>query len=166
MSKEFHITLLSNDSIDKYPNNVLSVFTNYLDTPIVFTSDWEVGITELFYNKFIPKNDHEVICDGNGEQKTCVHWKPDRIMDFFFIHTDIISTRRVGNQMVRCLKVLPADASRAEYVKFGRIEYYPIESSYIRSISIAILDVESQRINFADSSLPTFITLHFRQKSI
>lgn len=46
----FYVCLLSNNSLDIYPNNVLSAFTNKLHVPITFTDSWSVGITEIGFN--------------------------------------------------------------------------------------------------------------------
>lgn len=180
MFSDFHLTLLSSNSIDKYPDNVLSVFTNYLENPISLAGKWEVGITEMFYNKFIHSLMFGHGCLNrdslkNQIKKNYVESNPDidlqcielvskQTWDMCFIHTDIMKVRPVGDQMVRCMKVFPADANKDSYLRFGRVEYYPVETTYIRSISIMIMDMESNPIEFHESSSPTLITLHFRPK--
>lgn len=178
MHDEFHITLLSSDSVNKYPDNVLSSFTNYMDRSITLSGRWEVGITEIFHNKFAPSHlfqevSYISVSTENHENNTMQcndiqigSSSQDTGWDMFYIHSDIIKPRAVGDQMVRCLKVLPTNSKKEGYHKFGRVEYYPVESTYIRSISIMILDVESNRINFLKNFLPTMITLHFKRKSI
>ena len=178
MHKEFYVTVFSNNSMNKYTNNVLSCFTNYIDSPLGLKENWEVGITEMYHNKFISSYKADETCvnleNDTAEKRLCSYdhnelnkkYKSQKLMDFMFIHTDIIKPRHVGDQMIRCIKVLPANTLQDDYIKFGRIEYYPIEMSYIRSVSIAILDSESNRINFIQSILPTMITLHFRKKDI
>lgn len=145
---EFHVTLLSNDSINKYPQNVLSFFTNYIETPLQLVGEWQVGISEIYLNKF------------NGKESKI----PE--LEMLYVYSHIIKPRIVGDQVVRCLKVLPADPNRSQYIKFGRIEYYPIDTFYIRNISIIILDAQSKRIDFNESTIPTLVTLHFRKTSI
>lgn len=172
MYNQFYVTLMSNDSMNKYPKNVLSSFTNYIECPFLLAGEWEVGISEMYYNRFrflsiqnLPEDN--VDCKKVGLRlQECADWSEDKVIEFMYIHTDIIKPRAVGSQMVRCLKVMPADAKKDDYVKFGRIEYYPVETSYIRSISILILDSESSQIRFEQSLLPTLITLHFKRKSI
>lgn len=52
---DFYITLLSNDSLEKYPQNSLSQFTNYLDPWLQLApQEWKVGISEIYYNAFTP----------------------------------------------------------------------------------------------------------------
>lgn len=167
MLNEFYVTLLSNNSCNKYPQNVLSSFTNYIDIPISLTGSWDVGICEMYFNKFLPS--FAVNCSNEVNEnliEPCNEGKAYKKIDLMFIHTDIIKPRNVGDQMIRCLKVLPANAKQDEYVKFGRVEYYPLEFSYIRSISVQILNSDSDRIAFHESFVPTMLTLHFRKKYI
>lgn len=49
--ENFYITLLSNSSNTVFKNNVLSSFTNILNTPLNLSGPWVVGITEIFVNK-------------------------------------------------------------------------------------------------------------------
>ena len=175
MSNQFNVTLLSNESINKYPKNVLSSFSNYIECPLNLYGSWEVGISEIFYNDFTPSYDafekpKEMLEEGfidtgvleNIDLKKQTVYN-QKFFDMIYIHVDIISPRIVGDQMVRCLKVMPACGKQQEYIKFGRIEYYPVELFHIRSISVIILDAESNRIDFNRSLLPTMITLHFRK---
>lgn len=174
MANQFNITLLSNDSVNKYPRNVLSSFTNYIETPLNLYGSWEVGISEIFYNDFnvTYSEAKEMLEEGfidTGileEVSNKTKNTDQNFFDMLYIHTDIIYPRVVGDQMVRCLKVMPASGKQQEYKTFGRIEYYPVELFHIRSISVNILDGESNRINFNESLLPTMITLHFRKKYI
>jgi len=48
---QFYVTLLSNASIDLYPDNTRAVFTTYLAHPIDLgtSSEWEVGLCEISY---------------------------------------------------------------------------------------------------------------------
>lgn len=178
MSNQFNLTLLSNDSINKYPNNVLSSFTNYIECPLNLYGNWEVGLSEIVLNEFTPsyfyydgiKKLEEMIQDRyvltvDNLLLDREDIKDHKYFDMLYIHTDIICPRIVGDQMVRCLKVTPANGKQQEYIKFGRIEYYPVELFHIRSISISILDSESNRINFHNSLLPTMVTLNFRKIS-
>ena len=45
----FTVELVSNASIDCYPNNTLSSITNFLPEQINLKGEWEVAITELSY---------------------------------------------------------------------------------------------------------------------
>lgn len=193
MSNQFFLTLLSNNSVDIYSNNVLSSFSNYLESPLNLYGSWEVGISEIFYNAFAP-----TIQIGDPDFARRVQEMSEQIeklkemldneyidtslldssilrattavdmeySEMIYIHTDIIRPRIVGDQLVRCLKILPAKGKQQEYIRFGVIEYYPVELFYIRNISIMLLDSEAKKIDFNRSSLPTLLTLHFRKINI
>lgn len=149
-NQDFTVTLLSNNSLDKFKDNVQSSFTNYLQTPLLLSpGEWSVGITEVFHNGFI--NSYQQI-------------DPSPTHDFLYINCDIIEDRIVGDQRVKCLKVIPTSSTKEQMIRFGRIEYYRIGVQHIRGISIIIADQEGQRINFKLSILPTMITLHFTKK--
>ena len=45
----FFVDLVSNASMDFYPQNTLSKFTNKLKFPLELSDEWEVAITEIFY---------------------------------------------------------------------------------------------------------------------
>ena len=49
--EDFYLTLMSNSSINIFPNNKLSEFTNILNPPIALLGQWKVGITEIYFNR-------------------------------------------------------------------------------------------------------------------
>lgn len=49
---EFYVCLLSNNSIQIYPENTLSAYTNILKYPLKLTNDWVVGLTEISFNSY------------------------------------------------------------------------------------------------------------------
>lgn len=49
---QFYISLMSNSSLDEYPDNTLSAFTNKLARPCRVNENWVVGVTEIFFNSF------------------------------------------------------------------------------------------------------------------
>lgn len=183
MSNQFFLTLLSNNSLNIYSNNVLSGFTNYLESPLNLYGSWEVGVSELFYNTFTSstqigdpdfvnklkdmlENEYTDTSLFQNNMLSGTSLGDDEYSDMMYIHTDIIRPRVVGDQLVRCLKILPVKGKKQEYIRFGVIEYYPVEIFYIRNISILLLDSEAKKINFNRNSLPTMLTLHFRKINI
>jgi hypothetical protein len=52
IKEEFYITLLSDSSMNYYPENSLSSFTNRMNK--YFSEDWRVGVTEIYTNDFVP----------------------------------------------------------------------------------------------------------------
>lgn len=163
--------------MNKYPDNVQSAFTNYIEPPMILApGEWTVGITEIFHNQVVPSyikklsscQVNEIDC--SHEQRTIESLiGPQQVEmmaahEFLYIHTDIIADRIVGDQQVKCLKVTPTRINKEEIIRFGRVEYIPVEVSHIRNISIQISDEQGQRIDFSDNLLPTMITLHFKKK--
>lgn len=179
-SNEFYVTLLSNNSMKRYPQNVQSSFTNYIDPPIILSpGQWFVGITEIFHNKFIPSFHTNMLSDAtvviNNENfslpvdKSFTFEPLERVKpsyEFMYIYSDLICERIIGDQRSRCLKVLPTTSKPEQMVRFGRVEYYQVDVNHLRSISLMITDEEGERINFRDSVQPIMITLHFRKKTI
>lgn len=176
---EFYITLLSNNSMNRFPKNVQSAFTNYIDPPIILTpGEWYVGITEIFHNKFIPAfqnlpADSTVLVNKNhvsvASDESLVFSPEGRsrpAYDMMYIYSDIISERIIGDQQTRCLKVLPTLTKPEQMIRFGRVEYYQVDVNHLRSISIRITDEEGDQIDFKRSVLPTMVTLHFKKKTI
>jgi len=49
MSEVFYVDLVSNASMDVYPSNTLSSFTNTMATPIEFDEQYEVALNEIIY---------------------------------------------------------------------------------------------------------------------
>lgn len=170
-ANDFTITLLSNNSSDKFIDNVQSSFTNYLETALILNpGEWSVGITEVFHNAITPtvvREERQIEHTDAGSLiiTTAVLQKEDKLPshDFLYISCDIIEDRIIGDQRVKCLKVLPTLTGLEQMVRFGRVEYYRVGVSHIRGISIIIADQEGKLINFNKSFLPTMITLHFRR---
>lgn len=160
---EFTITLLSSNSLEKFVENVQSSFTNYLQSSLIFSpGDWCVGVTEIFHNAFIPSFAKTEI-NNQEEHIDAIHTSQPIPHDLMYINCDIIEDRIIGDQRVKCLKVLPTLSATEQIIRFGRIEYYPVGVCHIRSISIIISDQEGKLINFKKSIVPTMITLHFRK---
>lgn len=175
--QEFFLTLMSNDSVDKYPDNTLSNFTNYLDVPIdLYPKAWKVGISEIFYNPFVPSYlsgpEHQGILDfltkedSSRESTGFLNSAGSFMSDFLFIYCDIIELKTVGSQSGKILKVMPVPFYPEKVLRFPHIEYSSIHDSHIRTISIKITNQEGYQTRFKNSILPTMITLHFKKIAI
>lgn len=92
--KDFYMTILSNDSMEKYANNTQSCFTNYLQSALHLNAqEWVVGLCEIFINPFSTENfinsenektsiqsnsyfeyiiEEEVASDENYKNSTCI----------------------------------------------------------------------------------------------
>lgn len=174
---DFFVTLLSNNSTDRFGDNVQSAFTNYIDPPIILCpGEWTVGITEIFHNAFTikstltgrPQLKHYIKKSEKDEDdgdESLVLIMDTPAYEFIYVHSDIIAERNVGDQRVRCLKVTPTHSNPEQMIRFGLPEYYPVNVSHIRSISVEITNQEGERIEFNKSTLPTMITLHFLKRT-
>lgn len=144
--------------MDKYPDNIPSTFTNYIDPPIILPpGEWTVGITEIFVNKIIPSY------TLNGIQLSEISSPYWSVHDFIYVHCDIIAARIVGDQKVKCLKVLPCLTMREQSIRFGQVEYIPVEANHVRNISIKMSSEDGEDTMFYPSFLPTMISLHFKK---
>lgn len=65
---QFYVALMSNNSMEHYPDNVLSAFTNKLPRPVQLIGTWVVGLTHISYGPFssfqrmvmLPENESDV----------------------------------------------------------------------------------------------------------
>ena len=80
-----------------------------------------------------------------------------------YIYSDIITPRKVGYQENRLLRVVPVQTKTQKFIEFTHIEYIPLISHLINSISISIHDEQGERIPFSSSTSPIICTLHFRK---
>lgn len=144
-NNEFYISLLSNNSTDRYKENTLSSFTNHLARPIdLSTDDWYVGLVEIECN--------QATAGDKSIQLACVY-------------SDFIKPQFIGNTLTRYLRILPMlNITRAQQsFRFKPIQYCPIDQKYLESISILIADLEGQNIKFKSSETPTYVLLHFKR---
>ena len=49
MSHQFYITLLSDSSMEYYPDNTVAKFTTKLPEAVELNGDYEVGLAEIIY---------------------------------------------------------------------------------------------------------------------
>uniref|UniRef100_A0A158P508 Uncharacterized protein n=1 Tax=Tetranychus urticae TaxID=32264 RepID=A0A158P508_TETUR len=49
MSSEYFVDVVSNASMETYPDNTISKFTNRLATPLHLDGEWSVAVQEVFY---------------------------------------------------------------------------------------------------------------------
>lgn len=155
MLHDFYIALMSDNSLNEYNTNTLSSFTNKLAKPIEFNSDdWRVGIVQY---------------DSSIYNST----------DLAFIYTDFIQPQCIGDTMSRYLRILPIchnallnmketdeDKSQRISYTFRQIQYVPIEQRYLESISIVIANKLGEQIELNDSTIPTYILLHFKRVTL
>lgn len=140
----FYITLLSSDSLNYFPSNTLSAFTNQFNKPYVLSQDWQVGICNMFHNSFENTEKNELL----------------------YIYTDIIQPNQVGFSQIRCLRIINSIHGGDNAIEFKRIHYMPIEKNQFENISILLTNGKGDKIPFNDSTEPSMIKLHFIKKNV
>jgi hypothetical protein len=86
---DFYITLLSDSSINLYPENSLSTFRNNLTRPIHLERDkWVVGLAELSYSQGFTSLDEEVFKEGGVLNKNIIITRAGKIV---FNRKDFVS---------------------------------------------------------------------------
>ncbi len=153
---EHYVTLVSNNSMDFYPNNTLSSFTNILPVPLELNGDWVVGINDLCM--VLPKNSY---CYKLDKEPPC----DSRMRYPVFIYTDIVKQRMIGDTFVKCIKILHT-TGEDEYISFPRVEYHPLASNFIRDITLLFQNEENVQIELLSSYKPTMCTLHFKKVNV
>lgn len=145
MVNEFYISLLSNNSVDKYQKNTLSCFTNKLARPIELTGDddWYVGLCEIECNKFKNAKPMHLVC----------------------MYTDFIKPQCIGDTITRYLRVIPMKnaLNNPQNIQLRPIQYCPVDQKYIENITILLVDMQGNKIEFHESEIPTYILLHFKR---
>lgn len=89
------------------------------------------------------------------------------ISSYIFVYCDIIESHCVGNQRIKTLRILPItdDESMGFHRQFTTLEYYGINQNFFESISCLITDIEGKKIQFKDSTTPSYLLLHFRKRN-
>lgn len=150
---EFYVTLLSDNSMNVYTYNVQSSFTNIVNIGIKTDESWEVGLTEIFLN-------NAELVDQNSDVAGIEH-----PISITFVYTDIMKPRCVGDKKPKCLRLF-AFNGRRQTQSFHNVEYYPVDQTTIKDISILITDANGKKIKFKQSFTPIYATLHFRRKTV
>ena len=107
--EQFYVTLPSNNSMNYFPNNVLSSFKTKLATPLSLQGGWEVALVEFIYpfswfnvnsrnNKFSFLEENQEIYTGfipkgyyNNTSNVCSAIKkslPENFQNWVNFHTD------------------------------------------------------------------------------
>lgn len=140
----FYISLLSTDSMNYFPTNTLSAFTNQFNKTYELNDNWYVGMCHFYHNSFenIDKN------------------------EFLYIYTDIIEPNQIGFGKIRCLRIINSIHGGDNDIEFKNVHYMRIEKTQFENISILVADGKGEQIAFNDSTTPTIVTLHFIKKKV
>lgn len=87
----------------------------------------------------------------------------DLNLNYIYIYMDAIKPRYIGDIKSRYLKIIPKLNTHADIIKFDHVEYCSLEKGYIENISILLLDIEGEKINFIGGTSPTYVMLHFKK---
>lgn len=82
---------------------------------------------------------------------------------FLYVYSDIIKSRIIGEQTIRCLRVIPLTDTGMRNIQFTTVEYLPVQNNYIETISILLSNSFGDQIHFLKSKMPTFCMLHFKR---
>lgn len=101
-STNFTIDLVSNGSMEIFPENTLSAFQNQIDPPLDLDGDWEVALTEIYFpTKFeYDFKDKQLEVKFHMEYKTARHY-PKLPQDVFFLSKDY----KKVNDIVRTVNI-------------------------------------------------------------
>jgi hypothetical protein len=138
---QFYITVLSDSSLDIYPDNKLSGFQALLPKPVDLGRDnWEVGLCEFAYPISRPAKD----------------------LRHTFIYCDLIAPQIVGSSLSRCLRIVQIPSTTGCHT-FNTVYYLPVEKNFFQTITVEILTKWGERATFPPSKKPTMLVLHFRK---
>lgn len=126
------------------------------------------AFVETLDNFFKPKQQLEILNQTKPEQPSKTPMAESMVAssshELFYVYCDIIKPKYIGHIQSRYLKVIPVGAEKV--IRFEHVEYCAIETTYIESISILITDGQGEKINFKESTTPTYIMLHFKKNKI
>lgn len=94
---------------------------------------------------------------SNSKQVT----SSQKISEHIFVYIDIITPRRVASESVRALKIIPYDG--AHCIRFQNVEYMPLDRTLFDSITTQITDRTGELMNFTNTTVPTYMQLHFKK---
>jgi hypothetical protein len=168
METQFFITLLSDSSINLYPDNSLSSFRNELARPVHLQRDgWVVGLTEVSYSQGFTSQDERVYKEDDGSNK-----QVDVTRDFqfsyntesVFVYCNLIQPQLVGSSYVRCLRVIQFPKPNNHHI-FDKAYYVPVELNSFQTVAIELVTKLGDLARISNSVKPTTVVLHFKKVS-
>lgn len=90
-----------------------------------------------------------------------------KVIENFYVYTNIIDETHVGSQMSRLLRIVPVRSNIDENISeiFDIPHYMSLDSSYIDRIRMLICDEQGDQIRFINDSSSVIYKLHFKPKS-
>ena len=119
-------------------------YDNFLPTNLEISKrqDWEVGVVALGLH---------------------LNVKEDFAFDVVQVKSDIVSSGPIGNSTILCVADLPSSKNRNYfYHTLKNVQYYPVQNTSIKSVSIEFLDV-SNKVLSLKTGQPSIVLLHLRK---
>jgi hypothetical protein len=159
METQFFITLLSDSSINLYPDNSLSSFRNDLARPVHLQRDrWVVGLTEVSYSHGFTSQDERVADGSHVTRDLQFPYNTESI----FIYCNLIQPQLVGNSYVRCLRVIQFPKPNNHHI-FDTVYYVPVELNSFQTVAIELVTKLGDLARISSSVKPTTVVLHFKK---
>ena len=136
--QDFHVVLVSNADISRYPNNKATHFTNTLATPVEMKGNLFVGL-------------ESIVCTRNGK----VRKSPS-----MFVCCNLVDDSFVGNKTMPMLPSVQYDGNID--LTFDRVNYKQVGRSFLNSIEAEIRD-EENNIYPPEVDMKVLLVLHFKK---
>lgn len=107
--------------------------------------------------------DHFINCLQLSRVEMLGNTEPRVRNSFMFFYTDIVSPSFCGSSKLKILNVMPYFLNAKHSYSFHQTDYYPVEKTKIKSISIEIRSERGELMDFLPGTTPTFVTLLFRK---
>ena len=133
--QDFHVVLMSNADISRYPNNKATHFTNTLATPVEMKGNWSVGL-------------ESIVCTGKVRKSPSM-----------FVCCNLVDDSFVGNKQMPLLRVVQYDSNIN--LTFDRVNYKQVGRSFLNSIEVEIRD-EENNIYPPEEDMKVLLVLHFK----
>lgn len=82
---------------------------------------------------------------------------------FFFVYSDCIQPRYVGDKFYNVLSVLPLKEVEHEYTAIKNVQYFTVNKEILNNISIKFADEYGRSIPIDTDFHPTCVNLHFKK---
>lgn len=141
----FYLTLSSDSSKQFFPDNAAAHFTTQLARPVCLTPFYEVAVCEVFLPPL----------EG--------YWKLREVTTPIYLYCDLIQPVFLCDTLCRLLRVLPSDSLSGHHL-FPVNHYIPVDRHAFQTVTLSFHARSGQRYSFGDSTYPTTVVLHFRER--
>ncbi|KAG5677688.1 hypothetical protein PVAND_007423 [Polypedilum vanderplanki] len=83
---------------------------------------------------------------------------------FIIVSTNIIQHSLIGDQSSKVLRcIVIEDREKQIFKEFNTLEYHKVNFTTLRTLEIQLSSISGEKIDFENSSRPTYLNLHFRR---